>query len=82
VQYRRQATLRRAVLEPMAIAFFASGGEKTEPYKAFVRENPLVEKYARFRAMVEKHGAKTEAWPDRVRKGRSDAADVDRAVEG
>ena len=81
VQYRRQATLRRAVLEPMATAFFESGGEKTEPYKAFVRENPLVEKYARFRAMVEKHGAKTETWPDRARKGRIDAADIDRAVE-
>lgn len=81
VQYRRQATLRRSVLEPMATAFFASGGEKTEPYKAFVRENPLVEKYARFRAMVEKHGAKTEAWPAKARNGRIDAADVDRAVE-
>ena len=41
VQYRRQATLRRSVMEPLAERFFASGGPTSEAYRSFVRENPM-----------------------------------------
>jgi len=81
VQYRRQAALRRSVLEPLAERFFASGGPTSEAYRAFLRENPLAQSYARFRAMVERSGAKFEEWPERARSGRIDAADVDTNAE-
>lgn len=80
VQYRRQATLRRSVLEPLAAAFFAAGGDKSEAFRAFLRDNPLTERYARFRACVEKHGAKFDTWSEDARAGNIAAQDVDAAT--
>jgi 4-alpha-glucanotransferase len=81
VQYRRQATLRRSVVEPLAERFFASGGPTSEAYRTFVRENPMAPSYARFRAMVERNGAKFEEWPEKARGGRLEPGDVDAAAE-
>ena len=37
---RRQAAIRRSLLEPLAERFFEHGGERSEAYAEFVRSNP------------------------------------------
>jgi 4-alpha-glucanotransferase len=64
VDYSGAIRARRAVLEPLTRCFFANAGEKSPAYRGFLRDNPQVEEYARFRAQREAHGADWTRWPE------------------
>ncbi|MBX3412286.1 MAG: 4-alpha-glucanotransferase [Pirellulales bacterium] len=70
VDYRRQAGLKRQVLERMAAAFFAGHTERRAAFEKFVHRRPEVEDYARFRAACEKLGRPWLNWPSLARDGR------------
>lgn len=81
VDYKRAMALRRRVLEPLAEVFFSGGGENSEEYRAFERENPLIGEYARFRAVTERQGCGWPLWEERLVRGEFTDADFDPAVE-
>ena len=74
VDYRGVATLKRRVMEVLARAFFAGGGERSEAFASFMAENPLAREYASFRAMTEFHKAAWDRWPAGARQGTGGAA--------
>lgn len=57
---------KRPALEAAARTFFADGGHEPDELIAFRARNPLVDDYARFRALVDRWGRWGE-WPDRLR---------------
>lgn len=70
VDYRRVAAARRRVLEALAAAFFEDGAPgRRAAFEAFLRSNPALLDYARFRAAGERHGAPWRAWPAPERDG-------------
>ncbi|MBI4541059.1 MAG: 4-alpha-glucanotransferase, partial [Gemmatimonadetes bacterium] len=82
VDYRRQARLKRTLLQPLARWFFESGlesggGRRGEAFRRFLAERPDAEKYAAFRAAVERHGGDWRAWPARMRDGALHSEDYD-----
>jgi 4-alpha-glucanotransferase len=80
VDYRRQAALKRRVMEKLAAAFFESApAERRAAFQRFKQRAPRVEDYANFRAAVEDHGCSWQVWPEPPRSGRLTAADVDPA---
>lgn len=81
VQYRRQAQVRRSVLEPIAERFFASGGEDRPSFASFVERTPDARSYARFRAVVERQRSGWTEWTDALRGGRLHAGDYDERAE-
>ncbi|MFN2441394.1 MAG: 4-alpha-glucanotransferase [Thermoanaerobaculia bacterium] len=65
VDYRKVASLKRRVVEMLAESFFERGSpERRSEFEAFLGENPRVESYARFRAVVE-----SGKWPERPPEG-------------
>ncbi len=77
VDYPRLAALKRRAGEEMAHRFFSREGERREELQRFVRENPEVETYAAFRAVLDRRGEVWPAWPERLRDGTLAAADYD-----
>jgi 4-alpha-glucanotransferase len=69
VDYRRVAALKRRVLADAARAFFARGLGASPEFVRFRGEHPLVEDYARFRAVGERLRAGWPEWPERIRSG-------------
>jgi len=69
IDYRAVSAHKRRVLEPLAESFFASGGDRSPEYKAFLEDTPEVRTYARFRAVGEKLDAPWQDWPTRLRNG-------------
>jgi 4-alpha-glucanotransferase len=63
---RAAMAAKRPALEAAARAFFAEGGHDPSELLAFQARNPRADDYARFRALVGRHGRWTE-WPDRLR---------------
>lgn len=68
VDYRRQMALKRKVLEQLSKCFFSSTGN-TGDFRNFVKNNPLIEDYARFCAVSDKYRTPWQIWPKRVREG-------------
>lgn len=82
VDYRRANALRRSILAPLAEVFFNSGGADSPEYKAFERENPLLDEYARFRAVTESQRCGWPVWNDeRLKRGEFREGDWDPASE-
>jgi 4-alpha-glucanotransferase len=69
VDYRQQMAQKRKVLAILAESFFRRPSARRHELEAFVRANPLVWDYARFRAVQEEHGASWRNWPSRMRRG-------------
>lgn len=70
VDYRRVAAARRRVLEALARTFFRDGAPgRRAAFQAFLRSNPTVLDYARFRAAGERHRAPWRSWPAPDRDG-------------
>lgn len=80
VDYERVARERRAALEPLARQFFATDGPDSHLFKEFVQARPLVERYARFRAVWERRGEPWQHWPEPLRNGSLSPADYDEDV--
>lgn len=77
VDYRREAALRRRVLETLARDFFENPASDRAPLEAFLRETPDAEDYARFRAVGERERREWRAWPEAPREGNIRPEDHD-----
>jgi 4-alpha-glucanotransferase len=81
VDYRRQAALRRCVLEKLAEAFFHNGAtDRREAFERFLRQRSQTEDYALFRAVTEREGRCWHQWPEPLRSGRLTEGDADPAA--
>ncbi len=81
VDYPRQMGLKRRVLEELARTFFANPGERGAGFEHFLREHPLAEDYASFRAVGEQRRAPWPAWPAPLRDGVIGPGDYDEAAK-
>ena len=57
IDYGAQMAARRQVLELLAKTFFTSDSPRHRQFKAFLRERPEVQEYARFRAACEQNAS-------------------------
>jgi 4-alpha-glucanotransferase len=69
VDYRRGMALRRRILEALARAFFAGGGEGDTAFRRFASAKTGAEDYARFRAAGDAQRLPWPAWPAPLRDG-------------
>jgi 4-alpha-glucanotransferase len=69
VNYRRQMTLKRRVLEELCRCLFAEPSPRLDDLEHFASMNPVVEDYARFRAAGEEQGSSWQFWPQTLRNG-------------
>jgi 4-alpha-glucanotransferase len=79
VDYREAMRLKRRVLELLAANFFANDTD-LQRMKKFVRKNPHVEDYARFRAAHERQRKSWQDWPVGLKDGRFEQGDYDPSV--
>jgi 4-alpha-glucanotransferase len=77
VDYRRQMTLKRRVLEILADDFFRQPSERQAALARHLGENPEAETYARFRAAADRQPGPWPNWPEPLRSGRITPADYD-----
>ncbi len=77
VDYRASYDLLRPVLDQLADAFFESGADRSHAFRAFLEDNPRVERYAKFRAACEAQASPWSEWPARMRKGTLKPTDYD-----
>jgi 4-alpha-glucanotransferase len=70
VDYNQQLSLKRSVLEEMAAGVFAGQSPRLAELQSYVKSNPRLEDYARFRAAGEQLGIHWDQWPEAARKGR------------
>jgi 4-alpha-glucanotransferase len=68
VDHRGQLALKRRVLEPCARQLFAERTSRREELARFAERHADAERYARFRAAVERHGPPS-LWRERMRRG-------------
>lgn len=66
IDYRRQMALKRGVLEELSECCLP---ERAEQLRHFIRANPNVGDYARFRATCEERGTSWRSWPEPFRQG-------------
>jgi 4-alpha-glucanotransferase len=69
IDYRAEYAARRQVLELLAAFFFRSDSPRQRQFRRFLRERPLAEEYARFRAVCERTKTSWRNWDDRLRQG-------------
>lgn len=69
VDYRREMTMKRGVLEKLASFFFAQDTPRRRSFERFLAANPHVEAYARFRSVAERQRTPWTRWPQRLRTG-------------
>ena len=67
--------LKRQVLQELSGFFFTQEPYRLEALRQFTEANPVVEDYARFRAVGEKQGASWRSWPQPLRDGILKEAD-------
>lgn len=80
IDYRRQCLLRRGVLELLSADFFQRRGPRWSAMQQALRDDPLLEDYARFRAVWERQARPWPQWPDRQRSGRIEPGDYDQSA--
>jgi len=81
VDYRKIMSLKRRVMEEMSRCLLSLGSARHDEFRRFSRENPLVEKYAAFRAVMEKRHAHWAQWPPPLRDGAITPGDYDKSVK-
>lgn len=77
VNYRRLMALKRRVLQELGRCFFAEPTQRQADFRRFVEAHPLVEDYARFRAVGERQRAPWPQWLQAVRDGVLRPGDYD-----
>lgn len=78
VDYRKITSLKRRVMAELSRYLMSSSGARLEEFRRFTRENPLIEEYARFRAVMEKQDKTWHDWPERLRNGLIQEGDYDK----
>jgi 4-alpha-glucanotransferase len=79
--YRGVMTVKRKVMEQLSKFLSDTGATRFGELRRFIKENPLVEDYARFRAVMEKQDKPWGFWPERLRDGVLDDNDWDADVK-
>lgn len=69
VDWKRAAAARRRVVQVLADECFAQGGAERAALQAHVARHPLLERYARFRALAEQRRQPWMHWPAALREG-------------
>ncbi len=77
VDYRQQMALKRKVLAQLAASLPNNSAQRKVDFDRFVRDNPAVEDYARFRAVCEKQRTPWQDWTPRMRDGELRRGDYD-----
>ncbi|HWM91096.1 MAG TPA: 4-alpha-glucanotransferase [Thermoanaerobaculia bacterium] len=78
VDYARQMSLKRRVLEELAKEFFIRPSpDRRDAFEEFAEARPELETYAAFRAVGERRGEPWQQWPERLREGTLAPADWD-----
>ncbi len=80
VDYAAEHARRRPVLDLLAGCFFEAGGESSAEYDGFLRAYPEAERYATFRAIVERRREPWRAWPEALRRGEMPAGEYEDAA--
>jgi 4-alpha-glucanotransferase len=78
VDYRKIMFLKRRVMTELSRYFFSSDNRRLAELEQFVKENPVVETYARFRAVVDKRHQTWNEWPERLRDGEIGEGDYNK----
>jgi 4-alpha-glucanotransferase len=81
IDYRKQWSARRSVLELLANYFFAKASSRQNAFERFLRERPEVKQYAAFRAVCERLKTSWHNWPQRLRDGELRESDYDKPVQ-
>ncbi|MFH1382299.1 MAG: 4-alpha-glucanotransferase [Chloroflexota bacterium] len=77
VDYRRQMTVKRRILDLLSRFFFSNVPHRRAEFEQFLKVHPVVEDYARFRATGEKRHEPWQLWPDSLRQGHLTEGDYD-----
>ena len=77
VDYRKLMSLKRQVMEELCRCLISSETVRLKEFRRFIQANPLVEKYAGFRAVMEKRHTPWPSWPQRLRDGALKESDYD-----
>ncbi len=77
VDYRRALAVKRRVLTELLASLLASTGERRKQFEHFVETHPLLQDYARFRAVGERLRQVWRVWPDRLRGGAISDSDFE-----
>ncbi len=77
IEYKQQMALKRRVLSELARTLFASSSPRRTELESYLKENPRLNDYARFRAVCERQKKGWPVWPERLRDGTITEADYD-----
>jgi len=77
VDYKRQMSIKRAVLEELAQTFFNRPAIERESFDKCLRKDPAMEDYARFRAFGERVRKPWPQWSPPQKEGTIEPADFD-----
>jgi len=77
VDYQETAALKRRVLESQATDFYSGDSRTKKGFLRFLAENPEIERYAEFRAVMERRREAWQHWPARLRSGAIQPNDFD-----
>lgn len=81
VDYPRITALKRRVLEMLARSLFAKDSGRLSRFRSFTEAHPLLEEYARFRAVGEERRAPWSLWPEPLKGGSIAPGEYDEEVE-
>jgi 4-alpha-glucanotransferase len=81
IDYPAEMAARRQVLEKLARSFFEMDSARRVRLSRFLRERPLVEDYARFRAVCDHTNHPWQKWPQRLRDGNLQSGDYSEATK-
>src|SRR5205814_470659 len=82
IDYRKEMSFRRGILEKDAEAFFKTRRSDAHTrFDAFLKQEPEIDQYARFRATTEKQGKGWNSWPAALRDGKIPPTAYDRQSE-
>lgn len=77
---RRVMALKRRILEELARSLVSQPSARRAEFDRYVETRPVLEKYAQFRATVEKRRQTWHDWPDPLKSGFLHAGDFDDAA--
>jgi 4-alpha-glucanotransferase len=80
IDYPAQAQARREVLELLSKYLAQSKTPRFKQMQAWIRERPIVESYARFRAVCDRTDKAWNEWEPRLKHGRLQPGDYDPAA--
>ncbi|MCF8010413.1 MAG: 4-alpha-glucanotransferase [Clostridiales bacterium] len=81
VDYHRCMAIKRQVLEKLANCCFSSNSARKNLLHKWLEKNPMVQDYARFRAVVELKGANWRNWSKSLRDGIIERQDYNPEIE-